>query len=462
MFRSKHEAETQSAEVLFATHKQLAQRFKWHQKLFMASRVALVVAVVGLLIYILFAYRLFLQLSPLAFLLALFIPHRSGQERALEHIDADIGLSYRTALEYQDNKSEFEQVDFSSLLLKRAAYRVRNLELPDLQPWWLPMLVTSIVLSLIPFFLNATPLNFGGRGLLGNSNFQRPLNQPPPQEPLAEEQAETEDEQFDEQAAEDASDLDAQDQDDADLESSFEDSSQEPDRNVSEAEGETLSRFLDNLKEKPQPEENLTQQNRQNRQSSEDGTSESEAENSEQPESQRAEEASREEGESQEDSESGEEQGAGANEEGEQQANDESDDAQEQGEDAAANRDGENEGEEGGQEGARPDIGGRQQGDEETNFGSEDNENGIGTGASEPTPNSGERIEGQMQAPELLEGQIMSDETTIAGEVRLPGSDQVEIPEGLSPQEFDRAVERAIAEGRIPVEYQEILKNYFR
>jgi len=67
-----------------------------------------------------------------------------------------------------------------------------------------------------------------------------------------------------------------------------------------------------------------------------------------------------------------------------------------------------------------------------------------------------------MQAPELLEGQIRSDETTIAGEVRLPGSDQIDVPDGASTQEFDRAVERAIAEGRIPVEYQEILKNYFR
>jgi len=101
MFSSVQQAESQSesqtAKELFATHKQLARRFTWHQKLFMASRVTLGVAVLGLLLYVLFAHRLLLQLSPLAFLVALLIPNRGGLERALEHIDALEILKYLTS-----------------------------------------------------------------------------------------------------------------------------------------------------------------------------------------------------------------------------------------------------------------------------------------------------------------------------------------------------------------------------
>lgn len=476
MFRSTQSfaesAQSVESEELFSTHKQLATRFMWHQKLFMASRVALIVAVVGLVLYLLFAHKLLLQFSPLAFLLALLLPNRGGLERALEHIDEDIGLSYRTALEYEKTKAEEakgkeeteEVVDFSSLLLKRAKYRVRNLDLPDLQPWWLPMLVTSVVLSLVPFFLNATPLNFGGRGLLGNTNLQNPLNRPPQnQEPLAEEQAATEEEEaVDELAEEEASEVEGQNQDDADLESSFEDSTQQPDRRVSEAEGETLSRFLDNLKEKPQSEEErLSEQARRPGGPSEEPPPDSEmAEDPEQRTERSSENTSQENNGESQDGENSETEYDNQGEEGQQQANDDSAGGEQ--DENATLQDGENNGEDTAEVGARPDEGGLQPSDDDSGFSGEDNENGIGNGASEATASSEERLQGPRQAPELLEGEIRSDETTIAGEVRLPGSDQIDVPEGTSSQEFDKAVERAIAEGRIPVEYQEILKNYFR
>lgn len=474
MFRSTSQmsaSTTQSTEELFATHQQLARRFTWHRKLFVASRVALIVAIIGLIAYVLFAHRLLLQLSPLAFLVALLIPNRGGRERALEHIDEDIGLSYRTALEYQNNQvksaeyaesSDVEQVDFSSLLLRRAAYRVRNLELPDLQPWWLPMLVTSLVLSLVPFFINATPLNFGGRGLLGNNNGQNPLTQPfQNQEAPEDEQAVTDEESVDELTEEDASEFATQEENDADLENSFEDSATEPDRNVSEAEGETLSRFLENLKEKPQvEEENSAQQAGQNRRSSEE-TPDSDAEATDEAEQGRnGEQSSRQNGDSQEGAQAQEESDDG--QEGEQQADSGSEEGEPEGDEQRPGEDEGQAGEQGDEQGARAEEGGRQEGDEQDSFSGEDNQNGIGNSASDPTPNSEERLEGQMQTPELLEGQILSDDTTIAGDVRIPGSDQVALPEGNSANDFDRAVERAIAEGRIPVEYQEILKNYFR
>ena len=64
--------------------------------------------------------------------------------------------------------------------------------------------------------------------------------------------------------------------------------------------------------------------------------------------------------------------------------------------------------------------------------------------------------------PERLEGERGAGVTNQAGETFAPGSDDVNIPGGRSAAEYSRAAEEAINEGRIPVEYQNILRDYFR
>lgn len=48
------------------------------------------------------------------------------------------------------------------------------------------------------------------------------------------------------------------------------------------------------------------------------------------------------------------------------------------------------------------------------------------------------------------------------GEVLQRGSDDVTLPQGGSPESYTRAAEEAISEGRLPLEYQDIVREYFR
>jgi hypothetical protein len=63
---------------------------------------------------------------------------------------------------------------------------------------------------------------------------------------------------------------------------------------------------------------------------------------------------------------------------------------------------------------------------------------------------------------EFLPGRLGRGPQNTGGAVRLPGSDRVEIPLGSAPGSFGSAVEKAVTEGDIPVDYQEIIRNYFR
>jgi hypothetical protein len=62
-----------------------------------------------------------------------------------------------------------------------------------------------------------------------------------------------------------------------------------------------------------------------------------------------------------------------------------------------------------------------------------------------------------------LQGQVSGGPNNTAGTVRLPGEmSQTIFPEGSAPSSFSRAEEEALTEGRIPLEYQEVIRNYFR
>jgi hypothetical protein len=89
---------------------------------------------------------------------------------------------------------------------------------------------------------------------------------------------------------------------------------------------------------------------------------------------------------------------------------------------------------------------------------------GGGTDDSAGAGSSGEPTPGLSAAgeAEFLEGQLSGAAANPAGSVRLPPFSDVELPQGSSTTEFTRAAERAVTEGQVPLEYQEIIRNYFR
>lgn len=48
------------------------------------------------------------------------------------------------------------------------------------------------------------------------------------------------------------------------------------------------------------------------------------------------------------------------------------------------------------------------------------------------------------------------------GEVLQPGTENFVLPSSREPAEYARAAEEAIREGRLPLEYQDIVREYFR
>ena len=85
----------------------------------------------------------------------------------------------------------------------------------------------------------------------------------------------------------------------------------------------------------------------------------------------------------------------------------------------------------------------------------------MGDGASLERPST-DLDRGDTGEQDFLEGILGPGLENRAGTIQLPGSAEVDLPGGRSAGDYARAVERAITEGSIPVDYQEIIRNYFR
>ncbi len=80
---------------------------------------------------------------------------------------------------------------------------------------------------------------------------------------------------------------------------------------------------------------------------------------------------------------------------------------------------------------------------------------GLPTGGLDDVPDPGGELE-------QLTGILGQGPESLGGRVRLPGRDSdVELtPSAL--ERYERAVEQAVTDGAVPVEYQEVIRNYFR
>jgi hypothetical protein len=91
-----------------------------------------------------------------------------------------------------------------------------------------------------------------------------------------------------------------------------------------------------------------------------------------------------------------------------------------------------------------------------------DGDGAGGTAGSETDASPASRLPAAGEA-EFLEGDLAGAAANPAGSVRLPPFTDVELPpDSGQAASFTRAAERAVTEGQVPLEYQQIIRNYFR
>lgn len=424
----------------FALHIRLGRKRNRHIRLTRAATLLLTAAATGWVIGLAPAWQL--TISLLLGLTGLTWPVSGSFDWALGLIRGQRGLAYETALQVQDQPRD--EYGLANQVAARARSSIAGVTEPRMPEWWLAALVLAAFMLVLPALRLSPPWN--------------QLEPDPPPEATTAVDVDPEPEDDEEQPAaeqepEAGQELPPQVQqppstgvDDREAAAT--------DAPTAERDGEVLDRFLDNLRERPR----------------ESGT---DAELPGTPVPADAESAA----ESPED-----EQGDGT-----APADEAADDAAERSEGspaAGADQDGTEDGEspadvgedglpsepQAGEDGSEPgDSADTQAGaDDETDSGdmglSAGDEDGqsAGAGAGPETIGFEQQLDGAQGEEELLEGQLSGGEINIGGDIRLPGFTDVELPPDAVPAGYGEAVERALTGGNVPLEYQEIIRNYFR
>lgn len=382
---------------------------------------------------------------------ALAWPTPGARDWSLAWIAGRSGLAYETALERaaEGEGAEAPAADPYGLrasLAERALAAERRLEPPESSGWWLPVLALALGLLLMP-----------AAGLLrGGPAAGPPVGGPPAAAVPA--PGDEEAEGFDEIAPEVGTEPQAERVVDP-LGGAGAEAGAEADGDGAESapsDREALERFVDNLRRRPRGPEEAGAAAPTGRPGP----------GGEPPEDARRQPGSPEggrQGEDGEGEEAGERGAEGDGGEGEQEAG-----ASEAGaEGEGTGDDAERLRAEGRPQDAPSDDPGTegQQGDggDDDRLSEEEGGPGGGAGREAGAELGSERPEGAPEGPpELLEGALGPGAETTGGAVRLPGSVEGPLPPGAGGDAYRRAVERAVTEGRIPVEYQEIIRNYFR
>jgi hypothetical protein len=474
--RRKPEKVASARPASLDLHERLARQRVWFLRLMTASALALAMSLVLWLVRVPLNWHL--AGIALSFVAGLFV-QRPMQTWAVAWIRERMGLSYETALEQGDSQDSF---GFVESLKQRASEEASKLALPKYQAWWLPMLAVAFGFAFLPLIprVAALPTGLTPPPTTATTANQQVANAPEPtaQEatpPSANEPAAT---------AEGASPPPSTGETDASqLSDATGSGSRTSAQNNQSADEEALGRFLDNLKQREPPSSgsvdtdlsSVMPQGQQTSPSDENSASRPRNEQTNpfaQPgENQSSQAQNQSDNSSQEQGEEGQgEQAQGGQSqqaqsqnqgaEGEQASEGEGE--QNQAQSASSQGLGEQtegqQGQEGGDQSASAEGAGRQEG-------VDSGQNGEGAGNLPGTPTAllSEDIGSSQQNPEFLEGRITEGPNNTAGAVRLPGeSEQTVFPEGSAPSSFSRAEEEALTEGRIPLEYQEVIRNYFR
>ena len=447
----RRRAQRSNADYL-QIHKTLARRRVWSRKIWLASALACALSLILWLVATPVPWHLGAIAS--VFLLSLFAPLRPALDWALAWISRSGGLSYETALELEGTSDAY---GFSEAVQKRAATQAARLELPEQQAWWLPLLFIAVVLALLPVvpFRTATRLPFD-TGRIGTER-----NPETPPEPGAAPVTETENEENQEESESAAE----QPESERDAASTIEDfnapDGASPEANSERvADEEALERFLENMRERPQSEEeqvnpfsSVTPQ-----------PQEGESQQGEGEEGTRSESGEGEQGEQGQEGEQGEQGNSESQEAGEQSGEEGEEGESGEGGDEGSEETAGDPGESGDQgEGGEAGAGEGEQGEESGLLEEGDGSDGTGELPGSISFTETEDLGEPDNDPEQIRGQLGNGPSNLAGTVRLPGTvDGSEGTGGASAGNFNQTEEQAITEGRIPVEYQEIIRNYFR
>ncbi len=483
--RHKKDKAQPKPETLLRLHERLASQRLWFFRFVMASGLTLVVSFVLWLARVPLTWHL-VGLA-VSFGAGLFI-HRPMKAWAISWIRERVGLSYETALEH----GEQDTFGFADTLRQRASEEASRLTPPKYQAWWLPLLAVALGLAFLPLIPSLPTLPTALSPQPTPTTTPTTSNQTPNTvEPSLQTQAQA--------AAEPPSASPSSARAEGETEASQLDevtgsSGAAPSQNNQSADEEALGRFLENLRENEQPQDQApdvdlssvmqpssrsgqaSDEDRASRPRSEQKNPFAQAGQPEEPtEGQSADETNQgsEESQGQQQSEQNQSQESQAQEnQAQEQAQQEQaqnqDDAGGEGSAEALAEQNQGQGE-GTQQGEQGQEGGGERGTNAEGMGSQQDSNsgqnaeGAGSLPGTPTAQSTEVTGTSQQNPDFLPGQLSGGPNNIAGTVRLPGeAGQTVFPEGSAPGSFSRAEEEALSEGRIPLEYQEVIRNYFR
>ncbi len=464
-------------------YKLLTHRFYWHYQLMICSAIALIFSLITWLLGLSVIWQL--TSVGIGFSLGFFWPVRYRKRQALNWFDENIGLSYRTLLELETNNQE-EKFGFKEALQRRSSYLLARINLPRMLPWWLLLVGCALGATLLPdVSLPATSRT--STSLL--EDFYVPAKQV---RQTNSEQGQSE------QNLKDGTQKVAQPQEDLLLEDQ---SRISPARNNSDTapnstnnkfnptlvDSEVLEQLLENTNK---PEENPANPFKPIENPPQDITeveiedspqdiAETEVEselspnedsrliNTESPDSLDSEASQGNEDQqltSSEDVQSGEneqvsndpesEQANGASSEQNQRQQQFQSDANNDSEETTAVQEVADsaEGEQ---------LNTAQEHQESNPTASSANQSG-GTGTNNSSSSNNESLEAGSGELTRLEGKLLDGPSSLAGETNLPGLVEDNFPRVNPSNDFKYSAEEAITEGSIPLEYQEILRNYFR
>ncbi len=489
--RRRSELRTDEA---FTLHVTSARRLATRERIWRASLGALIAAVVMVVLGLFVPVVLAVQLAGLVVGAAIgaLIPARPQTRRALAHIAAETGLAYESALDLQTRRAHAaadaseagapgraDEFGLEARLLERARRSVRDYRPESAPPWWLPVAIVALAVVALSRIV---------------PGLAAPTQPPSATASAAAEPVATEPLEFGDDLT---PALPAAGRAEAPSAAKAPGSGAETRDALppggSEAGNEALSRFMEALRQSPSDgkgsgdqaaaapgsassERSLESDQQRAAQRGEQPLEPAESPPGTRPGDQSSEQASSRDGADQEGSQG--DQGANARPSADpgQSADDTGAAASRQGEgqpgaegtadDSAGD---ERKLEEGGQAVAGGDAdqpGGSDSGGEggtRLSGAGDEMAGAVGTGGGE-VPDDGTAPEGAFAAGavELLPGVVLDGPVTPAGNVRLPGDDQVQLPPGVSLAPYATAVEEALGEGDLPAGYQEIIRRYFR
>ncbi|MFA5551320.1 MAG: hypothetical protein WDA03_06845, partial [Trueperaceae bacterium] len=391
-------------------------------------------------------------------------PLRRGEAAALAAIRAQTGLSYETALGVLGRRSEgappggpgaaaSDPYGLERAVVERAGQSVRGYSSPPRPAWWLPALVVAASLVVLPEFMT-TPASAAARagptapaGGASDAPAADGAAEPGAPEPPSPGRAE-------QPALDPARDEEGGDSPVTDLPEG-------------DADGQApLARYLQSLRERPAAAGAPT-----------DGAAAEDAPDSEprdpsgDPDDREGRQGSNGEATDRDPTGAADDQA-----EAPSSGDDGSEPAQEDGTEAAEGdgaADGAEEEAEVGVQPAsdQPGQAGAGEGDsgDQQSIDSGTGEAGSGDEGSENAGAGGAMSDEELQDPlgssgqqEQLPGVLRDGPETVAGSVRLPGSDDVDLPQGTSLAPYQSAAEEALTEGDLPLDYLEIIRRYFR